>query len=145
MFEKIFIKKSSNTFVQAFRYVFAGSAGFAVDFLILFILTHYFNLYYLLSAAIGFIAGVFLTYIISIYWVFQIKSHRSRVGEFIIFILIGLAGLGITVVFLWVFTEKTHINYLLSKILSTIIVYFWNFFARKRLLFKDGNIGIDLD
>lgn len=144
MIEKIFIKKSDNIFIQAFRYIFAGLAGFILDFLILFVLTNYMHLYYLLSATISFISGVFLTYIISIYWVFQIKSSRSRLGEFAIFILIGLVGLAMTIALIWFFTEKVHIYYLFSKILATLIVYFWNFFSRKHLLFKKNNLEVDI-
>ncbi len=136
MLKRIFLKKTSNTYVQGFRYLFAGAAGFFTDFSILYILTSKFHVHYLLSATIGFTAGVFVTYIISIYWVFQQKSHRSRVVEFTLFVIIGVVGLVLTLCLLWLFTEKLHIYYLVSKILATILVYFWNFFARKRLLFS---------
>ena len=145
MLNRIFVNKTNNTYVQGFRYLFAGAAGFITDFSILFILTHYFNVYYLFSATISFTAGVFVTYLISIYWVFQQKSHRKRSSEFILFVLIGVVGLILTLGLLWIFTEKLHIYYLVSKIIATVIVYFWNFFARKKLLFSklpESNISI---
>ncbi len=140
MLQRIFLKKTSNTYVQGFRYLFAGAAGFITDFAILYILTSRFHFYYLLSATIGFSAGVFVTYIISIYWVFQQKSHRSRAVEFSLFILIGLVGLVITLFLLWLFTDRLHLYYLVSKVIATVLVYFWNFFARKRLLFSPAEI-----
>lgn len=137
MINKLLINKTENTYVQGFRYLFAGAAGFITDFTILFILTHFLNIFYLISATVSFTAGVFVTYIISIYWVFQQKSHRKRTTEFILFVLIGIVGLILTLGLLWFFTEKLHIYYLVSKIIATIIVYFWNFFARKKLLFSE--------
>ena len=136
MINKLFLNKTDNTYVQGFRYLFAGAAGFITDFVILFVLTHYLDIFYLVSATISFTVGVFVTYIISIYWVFQQKSHRNRSSEFILFVLIGLVGLVLTLTLLWFFTERLHIYYLISKIIATVIVYFWNFFARKKLLFS---------
>lgn len=142
MLQKLFISKTNSTYIQGFRYLFAGAAGFATDFGILYILTSRFHIYYLISATISFSVGVLVTYLISIYWVFQQKSHHKRVIEFILFIVIGVIGLILTLTLLWFFTEKLHIYYLISKILATTLVYFWNFFARKWLLFKPsgGNL-----
>jgi len=140
LINKLFIAKTDNTLIQGFRYLFAGAAGFITDFSILFILTNYLHIYYLISATISFTLGVFVTYIISIYWVFQQKSHHKRLIEFILFVVIGVIGLILTLILLWFLTEKTHIYYLLSKIIATIIVYFWNFFARKWLLFGPPEI-----
>lgn len=137
MINRLFIKKTNNTYVQGFRYLFAGAAGFTTDFIILFALTHYFNIYYLISATFSFTVGVLVTYLISIYWVFQQKSHHSRVNEFILFVIIGVIGLGLTIMLLWFFTDKLHIYYLVSKMMATIIVYFWNFLARKKILFNN--------
>lgn len=137
MINRLFINKTDNTYVQGFRYLFAGAAGFITDFTILFILTHFLDIFYLISATVSFTVGVFITYLISIYWVFQQKSHRKRTSEFILFVLIGIVGLILTLGLLWLFTEKLHIYYLISKIIATIIVYIWNFFARKKLLFSE--------
>jgi putative flippase GtrA len=139
MIDKLLLKKTNNAFIQAFRYIFAGAIGFTADFLVLFVLTHYAHLYYLFSATLGFISGVTVTYILSVYWVFQVKTSRGRLAEFILFVFIGLLGLALTIFLLWIFTEKFHFYYLVSKVIATVIVYFWNFLARKNLLFKNVN------
>ncbi|MFQ6003571.1 MAG: GtrA family protein, partial [Candidatus Zixiibacteriota bacterium] len=59
-----------------------------------------------------------------------------RWAELFIFSLIGIVGLGFNELFIWFFTEKVHLYYLLSKIVSTFFVYLWNFFARKYILFR---------
>ena len=33
-------------------------------------------------------------------------------------------------------TERVHFHYLVPKIISTVFVYFWDFFARKITLFR---------
>jgi putative flippase GtrA len=47
-----------------------------------------------------------------------------------------MVGLGLNEVFIWFFTAEVGFYYLISKIISAIIVLFWNFFARKYVLFK---------
>lgn len=135
MLSKLFIAKTNSAYIQGLRYLFAGAAGFIVDFGLLFTLTHFLHIYYIYAAAISFTLGVFVTYVISIYWVFQQKSRHNRLMEFFLFVAIGVFGLALTLLLLWVFTEKLHIYYMYSKIIATVVVYFWNFFARKHLLF----------
>lgn len=132
----LFKEKTNNTFIQLFRYTFAGGIAFIVDFGSLFCLTEFFSIHYLISAAFAFILGLTTNYLLSIIWVFSSRNVGKKWLEFIIFAIIGIIGLGMNEFVIWFFTEKAMFHYLLSKIISTIIVYSWNFFARKYLLFK---------
>lgn len=134
--QSAFSGKTNNTFLQLFRYTFVGGFAFLVDFSILFVLTEYFHIHYLLSAAISFIFGLVINYFLSVKWVFNNRVINNRLLEFLFFALIGLIGLGLNELFLWFFTDFLLIYYLLSKIITTFIVYFWNFFARKIMLFN---------
>lgn len=138
-FKTILVHSTDSTLFQLIRYTFVGGLAFVVDFGLLYILTEYIHLHYLVSATVSFIAGLIVNYIISTSWVFNKKTIKNKRLEFFIFFLIGLAGLGFNNLFLWLFTDYFAIYYLISKILTTIIVYFWNFFARKYILFnKNG-------
>jgi putative flippase GtrA len=133
----IFIGETNSTFLQLFRYTFVGGAAFIADFGILYILTEYFKIHYLISAGISFILGLLINYFLSVKWVFNSRAMKNRTLEFLLFTLIGLIGLGLNELFLWILTDVLLIYYLLSKIFTAIIVYFWNFFARKFLLFRN--------
>jgi len=124
------------THIQMFRYLFVGAAAFIVDFLSLFILTDFFGIYYLISAAIAFILGLIVNYFLSISWVFNKRKLKNRHLEFGMFTIIGIVGLGFNEVFIWFFTQDLQIYYLISKIFAAIIILFWNFFARKYILFR---------
>jgi putative flippase GtrA len=132
----IFIGETNSTLLQLFRYTFVGGLAFIVDFGTLYLLTEYFKIYYLVSAGIAFIFGLTINYFLSVKWVFNSRAMENRLLEFLLFALIGLIGLGLNELFLWILTDILLIYYLLSKIITTVIVYFWNFFARKFLLFK---------
>jgi len=130
------LKKSDKTFIQLFRYGFVGGIAYSVDFGSLVFLTEVFKIHYLISAAIAFILGLLTYYALSIFWVFSKRTLADKRIEFLIFSTIGLIGLGLNEVIIWFFTEFVHFHYLISKIFSTIVVFFWNFFARKKTLFS---------
>lgn len=113
-----------------------GGFAFLIDFGTLFVLTEYVKLHYLVSAAIAFSFGLTVNYLLSILWVFSHHTFKNRWLEFLLFMSIGLVGLGLNELFLWILTDLLMIYYLISKVITTIIVYLWNFFARKVLLFK---------
>jgi putative flippase GtrA len=123
-------------FQQLCRYTFVGAIAFVFDFISLFALTHFGGVHYLVAAGMAFIIGLSVNYALSIQWVFDKRSIGDKRLEFLIFAGIGLAGLGLNEALIWFFTEITRFHYLVSKIVSTVFVYLWNFFARKYSLFK---------
>lgn len=134
-FQFIFKEKTDSTLLQLFRYTIVGGFSFLIDFGTLFALTEYFNIHYLFSAGIAFILGLIVNYFLSVKWVFNSTVMKNRLLEFLLFALIGLVGLGLNELFLWILTDLFFIYYLLSKIITTVVVYFWNFFARKLIIF----------
>jgi putative flippase GtrA len=137
----LFKGKTNNPYLQLFRYTFVGGFAFLVDFGLLIFLTEYFHIYYLLSAGIAFVVGLVVNYYLSVRWVFNNRVVQNRIVEFLVFALIGMVGLGLNELFLWIFTDKLLIHYIFSKVITTFIVYFWNFFARKLLLFNQQKIN----
>jgi|WetSurMetagenome_2_1015567.scaffolds.fasta_scaffold240561_2 putative flippase GtrA len=132
----LFKGKTENTLFQFIRYTFVGGIAFIVDFGSLIILTEFFKIYYLVSAGIAFLLGLSINYFLSVRWVFYSRTLGNRFMEFVLFTLVGIIGLGLNELFIWILTDVFGVFYVFSKIITTIIVYFWNFFARKLLLFN---------
>lgn len=130
------LSKSDKTSVQLLKYGFVGGMAYCVDFGSLFFLTEFIKIHYLISAAIAFILGLVTNYALSIFWVFPKRTLANKRTEFLLFSIIGLIGLGLNEVIIWFFTEFIHYHYLISKIFSAVIVFFWNFIARKKILFS---------
>ena len=117
------------------RYLVVAAAAFAVDFAALFVFTHYAGIHYLISNALGFLFGLVTNYTLSVRWVFSHRAVADWRAEATIFTVIGLAGLGFNEIIIWFVTEVIGIHYLVSKLISTGMVFFFNFFVRKYLLF----------
>lgn len=134
--KELLVNKTDRFSIQLLRYTFVGGFAFIVDFSSLFVLTEYLSIHYLLSAAIAFIFGVITNYLLSIRWVFQNRTLKNRWLELGLFALIGIIGLGLNEIIIWLFTERVGFHYLASKIVATIVVFFWNFIVRKIALFR---------
>ena len=136
LIQKAFIEKTDNWFIQLFRYFFVGGFAFLVDYGLLVLLTEVFGLHYLVSATISFLAGLVVNYLLSPSWIFRKSTLENKWAEFLIFAVIGVVGLGLNNLLLYLFTDKLHIHYMISKLLTTAIVMIWNFGARKIILFN---------
>ncbi len=130
---KIFIEKTDNSLLQFIRYFFVGGVAAVVNIGMLFIFTDVCHIYYLVSNIISFTLGLIVNYILSKLLVFQDKVSLSASKEFIIYAIIGVVGLGIDTWLMSIFTDTFNIYYMLSKIISTLLVFIWNFGARKGL------------
>ena len=136
LFKRLFYGTTDRLLVQFVRYFFVGSFAFVVDFGLLYILTEYAGLHYLLSATLSFISGLLVNYIISCLWVFNGSKFKNRLVEFLFFAAIGVVGLALNDTLIWLFTDCIGTHYMFSKIVAAAMVYLWNFFARKYLVFR---------
>lgn len=138
MIDKLLKDPTDNIIIQLFRYVFVGGTAFIVDIFFLYVFSDIFGIYYLISAIFSFVISVLVNYAMSIRWVFNQDNIENRVVEFNLFLLISTIGLVFTEILLYFFTDICGIHYLISKIISAIIVLFWNFLAR-RVMFYGKN------
>lgn len=123
--------------VQEFiRYAVASAAALALDVGSLWLFVELFQVPYLVSGALAFLVGLTVVYILSVYWVFDARALTSRRAEFMLFALIGVIGLLLNESVLWLLTERFGMFYLFSKFASVVVVFSWNFGARKWLLFR---------
>ena len=135
LINKLFKDPTDDIFVQLFRYIFVGGTAFIVDFFFLYFFSEFCGIYYLISAVLSFIISVFVNYIMSTKWVFNQDNIENKVLEFNLFILISTIGLGFTEILLYFFTDIVGLYYLISKVISAIIVLFWNFLARRVMFY----------
>jgi putative flippase GtrA len=136
MLNSLLKNKTDNTLIQLFRYTLVGGLAFAVDFSALFFCTEFLGIHYLVSAVIAFLLGLLANYLFSIVWVFDQRAVQNKLLEVSIFALLGIIGLGMNELLLYVGTELVGMHYLASKLVATGITYLWNFMSRKIILFQ---------
>ncbi len=126
------------TIHQLLKYGVVAGAGLVIDFGTVVFTKEILNFNYLVAVCCGFILGLIFTYIFSNKLVFGApKGDHKKV--FVLFGIVGLVGLGILNLLMWILTGNLGINYIVSKTLATVVVFMWNFFAR-RALFHDEDL-----
>ncbi len=134
----ILITPTKNGFLQFVRYVFVGGIATVVDWGALFLLTDLAHIYHLVSAIIAFVAGLITNFLLSKLLVFNANEVKvNPTVEFISYGIIGLVGLGITELIMFLLTNCLSVHYMVSKMAATVIVLAWNYLARKLVLYKD--------
>ena len=120
---------------QIFKFGIVGGIAFIIDYTLLYILTEYIGIHYLISSIISFTISVIFNYILSVKWVFNVKRKQGT-REFIIFIILSLIGLLINSLIMYLMVDICNIYYMISKLISTFIVMVYNFITRKIFIEK---------
>ena len=125
----------SKLFKQLFRFGIVGFTAFLIDAGLLYVLTEYLHIYYLISSVISFIVSLMYNYILSIFWVFDVKKKQTY-KEVLLFTILSVIGLGVNQLVMYIGVDLLNIYYMLCKIISTIIVMVYNFVTRKIFIEK---------
>lgn len=132
---------NKKNFLEFFRYILVGGSAFLVDIGIMYLFKEYIfqGRYLYLAVFIGYTAGLIYNFFFSCKFVFEdgfAKIKNKEISSFIIFTIIGIIGLILTELFMKLFVDVIGIYYVISKILTGALVMFWNYIARKVIIFK---------
>jgi putative flippase GtrA len=125
---------------QFVRYLVTGGLAFAVDYGLFVLCYDNFGWHYLLANLVGLVAGLVINYIMSVVWVFSECKRvleNKKTAEFGIFAIVGIAGIGINQLLMYLMVGNLDWNAKVSKIVAAALVLMWNFGARKLMLFRE--------
>ena len=154
-FNLLFIEETTNTLIQFFRSIFVGGVASVVDLAVMILFRELAGLSETTTAILGFVAGVTVNYIISTFWVFAKAKVKNRLVDFIAFCVFGIIGLGLTELIIApfamdglfgegflvkhaVFGSLLPVDkyYIVGKLVAIVLVYIWNFCARKFIRYR---------
>ena len=128
---------------QFLRYLVTGGLAFVVDFGLFALCLYIWEWHYLLANLVGLVAGLVLNHTMSIVWVFtacERTLEKRKVMEFTLFALVGIAGVGINQLLMFLMVGVFDWNEMLSKMIAAVLVLMWNFGARKLMLFREKKV-----
>lgn len=123
--------KYENLFKDMFKYGLVSFFALAVDIGLLYFLVEYAGVHHITAATVSFIGGLIINYNLARLFVFKNSKLPLR-QEFILYALIGIVGLALNdfIIFLLVLLK---VWYMYAKAVSVAVVFFFNFFGRRRL------------
>ena len=122
---------------QVGRFSVVGALAFAVDYVVLMLLTFRLGMRTADAAAISFLVVNLFTYYMDMHFVFSHREDISRTREFLTFAALLFVGMLINeaVISLIVgVAGKTELTVSVAKVASSMAVTTWNFFSRRRWL-----------
>lgn len=120
---------------RVIRYLISGGTAAAVNLALLFVLVHFFGVWYLMAAVVAFIAGICVSFILQKFFTFS-DYTRHRINEQTAFHLgLQVFNLGVNTLLMYVGVDLLGIQYLISQILIGSIMAFYNFLVYKYLVF----------
>lgn len=120
---------------ESARYLGAGALALVADIGTYSGLIRLAGVHYLVAAPVGFALGLAIVYALSVRWVFRHRRLKDARAEFLLFSLIGLAGLALNQGIIYAGVEWLALGYEPAKLLSAGAVFCFNFGSRKLLLF----------
>jgi len=124
--------------MQILKYFFVGGAAAGLDIALFTLFAVILKWPWLPVSICTFILATLLNYVLSIRFVFTSGSKYSRYLEILGVFLVSSLALLVNQIVLYISIESFGLNLILSKVLATGIVFFWNYFGRSKLIFS-GN------
>jgi putative flippase GtrA len=129
------LERSHRYSVQFIRSLAVSVVAVVVNFGSSYIFKEKMAIYYLLSATMSFCLGVIVNYYLSVKWAFATRQLKSKHIEFFVFVVITAIGLVFNLLIIAGMVEIAKVGYWLALTGSTVVVFFWNFWARKKVLY----------
>ncbi len=117
------------------RYCVVGTTGTIIDLVFLFVLVEYLGFGVIWGATISFILAATNNFIWNKLWTFGNKSKAYH-HQYLKFLIISLVGLGITLLLMYFLHIVAGLWYILAKIITSLLVLYWNYWGNKRWTFK---------
>jgi len=117
------------------RFAISGGVATSVDIALLYALTEWGGIWYLISSVFSFLVGSITHFSISRRWVFD-QTNKTFWRQYQSFFVIHLGGLAINLMALYILVEYFNIYYILAKIITVVCGVSWTFWANKKFTFK---------
>jgi len=131
------VKTLYKKFHHLVLYGIIGSFSSGLDFLIYTLLVQLVGLQYLVANCISVVAGISTSFYLNRNYNFKVKDHTKR--RFSIFLTVGLCGLVMSNLILYLCIDNLGMDKLISKLLSIVLVVFFQFLVNKYMTFKPTN------
>ena len=130
------MKHTIKRFAKVIRFLIAGGSAAVVNLGILYILTDYVKMWYVLASVYAFIAAFFVSFLLQKYWTFKEQTHTLVKKQMLLYL--GTAGVNILIgtALLYIFVEYFGLHYLFGQIISQGLIAFLSYFVYQHVIFK---------
>ncbi|MCL0050237.1 glycosyltransferase [Dehalococcoidia bacterium] len=124
------LMKRKGELLRFVKFCLVGLSGVLVHLGLLYLLTEFVGLFYLVSAVISIQSSIISNFTLNNYFTFadrRLPGAKSFLNRLLKFNLVSLAGLGLNIGVLGLLTEVFGIYYLISALGGIVVAVLWNY------------------
>ena len=118
-------------------YCVIGCSGAFLDFVLYTFLVHHFHINYLLANIFSVTVGITNNFFLNAFFNFKVTDGLFK--RFISFYVVGIIGLIISEILLYLLVDLNSINSILAKVITIFVITLVQFFLNKFITFKQRN------
>ena len=150
--KEIFVGKTENSTIQLFRNIIVEASRIGINMLVLWFVYYIIlnqtdqsndKLLTTISTVVASMVSGIANYIFSTIWVFHKRQKNNNISRFVVFTLIGAVGLALNAAITVVFKTYIGLYLFISNIIAQIVVFFFNFFMRKYIVYTKMSNATD--
>ena len=136
MIKRLFNHFWQPKYITILKFCIVGFSGIVINNSLLYILTEFGKLFYLLSASVAIETSVISNFIFHDKWTFKEDKNIPVFKRFISYQLISLIGIGGHLTLLYVLVDLCHIFYIYANIMVIFPMVTWNFLMNRYITWK---------
>jgi putative flippase GtrA len=121
------------------RYFLVGGTAAAIDIGVFALLVKVLGLPWFPVAVFSFVLATAVNYFLSIRFVFKSGARFGSRTELLLVFAVSALGLAVNQASLWLMIARLTWDPLYAKLTATASVFFWNYWARRNLVFKPSD------
>ena len=131
-------KSKASLFVaQTIKYFLVGGIGVGVNLGLLYVLTDFLGIWYILSQGIAIAISITNNFFLHRYWTFKNEIVEPKTLErYIKFFIVSIIGMGIQLGLTFILVENYAMYYLSAAVLSIIVASAFNYLVNRKWTFE---------
>lgn len=125
------------------RYTISGCTAAFTNIGLLYVLTDFIGVWYVLSEIISFIVAFMISFTLQKYWAFQDRSQEGVHRQAISFFVVAIFNLLLNTALIYILVEYLHLHYVVAQFLIGILIAVENFFLYQFLIFNKKNKAVN--
>jgi dolichol-phosphate mannosyltransferase len=129
--------------IKMFHFGCVGGLMVILNIGIIYLLTNILGIYYLISAILSYQLLLLLSFSLNEKLTFKsitIHTLEKKWHRFGSYYLVSLSGMVFYLIILFLLTEYGTVFYLTSSIISSFLVFLWNYFINKKVTWSEKHI-----
>jgi len=128
------VRKSVKQFI---RFGIVGITNTLINLAVLYILTEFFGVYYMVSAVFAFLVAVTNSFLLNKVWTFEEKVNYRTSSKYVKFFTVSIIALIFNLIILYVLVEYFGMWYMGAQIIGVASNLIINFFGNKLWTFRN--------